>query len=117
MIAATCLAFVIYFEARNQPEAAQFAVAEVTIQRVKDDRWPNTICGVVFQPNQYKWAKNKPPIRDAKAWRKSQRIANIVLNNHIGAAISCSDHFHDDSETPGWTQRMALELTIGRIRS
>ena len=34
--ALTCLALVIYHEARNQPLPAQYAVAEVTIARVKD---------------------------------------------------------------------------------
>lgn len=111
-----CLSLVIYHEARGEPEPAQFAVAEVTIQRVKDWRWPDTVCGVVFQEGQYRWTKDKPPIRDVKAWRKSQRIAKIVIKNHIGAAIRCADHFHDDSEQPGWTQRMELELTVGRMK-
>ena len=44
-----CLAKNIYFEARNQSEYGKFAVANVTMNRVKDPRFPNTICDVVFQ--------------------------------------------------------------------
>ena len=44
-----CLAKNIYFEARNQSVAGQIAVAQVVINRVNDDRFPNTICKVVQQ--------------------------------------------------------------------
>jgi len=45
----TCLATNIYFEARNEPFAGQFAVALVTLNRVNDTAFPNTICDVVYQ--------------------------------------------------------------------
>ena len=46
---ARCLAENIYHEARNQGTAGWLAVAAVTLNRVTDRRFPNTICGVVFQ--------------------------------------------------------------------
>ena len=42
-----CLATNIYWEARNQPTKGMIAVALVTRNRVFDDRYPNTYCGVV----------------------------------------------------------------------
>ena len=44
-----CLAMNVYHESRNQGTAGQIAVAHVTINRVKDSRFPNTVCGVVYQ--------------------------------------------------------------------
>ena len=44
-----CLARNIYFEARNEPFAGQFAVAMVTLNRVHDEQFPNSICEVVYQ--------------------------------------------------------------------
>jgi len=44
-----CLAKNIYFEARNEPFAGQLAVALVTLNRVYDDTFPNTVCDVVYQ--------------------------------------------------------------------
>ena len=44
-----CLARNIYFEARNEPFAGQFAVAMVTLNRVHDKQFPNSICEVVYQ--------------------------------------------------------------------
>ena len=46
---ARCLAENIYHEARDQGTAGWLAVASVTLNRVTDDRFPNSICGVVFQ--------------------------------------------------------------------
>lgn len=52
----TCLAKNIYFEARNQGTAGHIAVAAVTLNRVADDRYPNTICEVVYQgPHRPSW--------------------------------------------------------------
>ena len=55
-IEATCLAENVYHEARNQPLAGQMAVISVTINRVNDDRFPNSICEVVKQgPHRPSW--------------------------------------------------------------
>ena len=53
---AVCLTQNVYHEARNQPQAGQMAVMSVTLNRVKDSRFPNTICGVVKQgPHRPSW--------------------------------------------------------------
>lgn len=49
LIQAQCLADNVYHEARNQGTGGQLAVMAVTINRVNDDRFPNTVCGVVKQ--------------------------------------------------------------------
>ena len=41
---ATCLAQNVYHEAKNQPQVGQMAVMSVTLNRVSDDRFPDTIC-------------------------------------------------------------------------
>ena len=56
---AVCLAKNMYYEARNQGLAGQLAVSLVVMNRVKDDRYPNTICEVVDQgPVRESWKKN-----------------------------------------------------------
>ena len=55
-IQAMCLADNVYFEARNQGTAGWSAVISVTLNRVKDKRFPNTICEVVKQgPTRESW--------------------------------------------------------------
>mgnify|MGYP003324414285 CR=1 FL=1 len=41
-----CLAQNIYFEAGNQPFIGRYAVANVTLNRVNDSQFPNTVCDV-----------------------------------------------------------------------
>lgn len=43
------LALNIYFEARGESRVGQLAVGLVTLNRVADDRWPDTIKEVVWQ--------------------------------------------------------------------
>ena len=55
-----CLAKNIYFEAKSEPIAGQYAVADVVLNRVKDSRFPNTICEVVYEgPVRESWQTKK----------------------------------------------------------
>src|SRR5690606_39932841 len=45
----TCLANAIYFEARSEPLRGQAAVAQVVLNRVRNPAYPGSICGVVYQ--------------------------------------------------------------------
>jgi hypothetical protein len=44
-----CLTKNIYHEARGEPVDGQYAVAEVTMNRVASKHYPNTVCDVVYQ--------------------------------------------------------------------
>ena len=61
---ATCLAKNMYYEARSQGLAGQLAVSLVVLNRVRDSRFPNTICEVIHQgPVRESWktrGKNVP---------------------------------------------------------
>ena len=48
-----CLALNVYHEAKNQSFIGQVAVAQVVMNRVKDNRYPNNICDVVKQGLTY----------------------------------------------------------------
>ena len=47
-----CLALTVYFEARNQPERGQIAVAVVVMNRVDSWKYPDTVCEVVQQSSK-----------------------------------------------------------------
>lgn len=53
-----CLAEAVYHESRGESYYGRLAVAQVVMNRVRDPRWPNTICGVVFQYRQFSWTKS-----------------------------------------------------------
>ena len=57
-----CLTKNIYFEAKNQSIAGQIAVALVVLNRVKDKRFPNTICAVIYEgPTYESWKTRQLP--------------------------------------------------------
>lgn len=80
-----CLQQNIFFEARNQSTLGQESVAWVTLNRMNSSKYPNSICGVVWQSKQFSWThdglSDKPSsnILEQKAWEKAGHIAEKVL--------------------------------------
>ena len=72
-----CLAENIYFEARGESHLGQMAVAWVTLNRVNDPNFPDTICEVVWEEGQFSWTEDgksdKPT--DIDAWLDAQTTA------------------------------------------
>ncbi len=86
-----CLALNIYHEARGEPRIGQLAVAYVTMNRVVSDRYPNTVCGVVWQRHQFSWThdgrSDRP--REQRAWQRALAIAQHIYSNyHVFRAIA-----------------------------
>jgi len=59
--ALVCLALNVYHEAKNQSLIGQIAVAQVVMNRVKDERYPNTVCEVVKQGPTYLQLEDRLP--------------------------------------------------------
>lgn len=121
-VEAHCLAQAIYYEARGEPLPGQIAVAEVVINRKDSRRYPNTICGVVFQ-NQHK--KNRcqfsfacdgktdtPP--EGKTWSKSVSLANYVMTDDSLRLTDAATHYHADYVSPFWSEHLQKTVSIGR---
>ena len=57
-----CMAENIYFEGRAEPMVGKIAIGHVVMNRIEDDRFPDTICGVVKQgPVRESWKTKKDP--------------------------------------------------------
>ena len=84
-----CLALNVYFEARSEPIAGQLAVAEVTLNRVASQDYPNSICEVVLQENQngcsFSWwcdgKSDKPTERHA--FQQSKALAKMMIEDRL----------------------------------
>lgn len=79
-----CLALNIYHEARGEGRAGMIAVAEVTIRRTLSKRFPNTICKVVKQRNQFSWywdGKSDHPL-DEVLYADAQKVAAMELTDY-----------------------------------
>ena len=120
-----CLALNTYHEAKNQSLVGQVATAQVVMNRVADDRYPNTICEVVKQgPTRPSWENpekeypirhrcqfswycdGKPDVpKNEKAWRKAQDVAFLVLYNKINLDVTeGATHYHATYVRPAWAR-------------
>ena len=51
-----CMAENIYFEGRAEPMVGKIAIGHVVMNRIEDERFPDSICGVVHQgPVRESW--------------------------------------------------------------
>lgn len=72
------LACNIYFEARGEPEVGQYAVAFVTMNRLRSGKFGKTLTDVVYQPRQFSWTRMRLTINDTDSWERARRIAREV---------------------------------------
>ena len=52
------LARIVYWEARGESEMGQLAVANVVLNRVRHENWPDTIAEVIYQKHQFTPTEN-----------------------------------------------------------
>ena len=114
-IQATCLAENVYFEARNQGTAGWSAVISVTLNRVKDKRFPNTICEVV----KFSWycdgKADKIHKKDKRIYKEIYNLAYVSLIKGI-TILDITDgatHYHADYVFPAWRKSKTKTVEIG----
>jgi len=121
--ALACLAAAIYFEARGESTDGQIAVAEVVMNRVADERFPDDVCAVVKQNRrpgilhycQFSFYCNgqREVVTDWAAWHKAKDIAQGVLENTLSLGVVAT-HYHTIDVEPWWASEYELLGTIGR---
>lgn len=117
-----CLAQAIYFEARGEPTIGQSAVAHVVLNRVRDRRYPNTICAVVFQNDhrrhrcQFSFACDgqSDQAYNLTAWNKSLKVALKTLAGAIEDVTLASTHYHADYVAPFWASKLKPTVQFGQ---
>eukprot|EP01013_Petalomonas_cantuscygni_P002520 TRINITY_DN1259_c0_g1_i1.p2 TRINITY_DN1259_c0_g1~~TRINITY_DN1259_c0_g1_i1.p2 ORF type:complete len:236 (-),score=39.12 TRINITY_DN1259_c0_g1_i1:29-736(-) len=106
-----CLAGTVYFESKGETLQGQLAVARVVLARVESSRFPDSICGVVFQRSQFSFVRGgkMPPIRTSQRhWHDAVAIAKIAMNDGWESSVEGALFFHARYVSPGWRlKRMA----------
>lgn len=74
-----CLSKAAYFESKGESDAGMLAVIHTTLNRVKDVRFPKTICGVVYQKSQYSWVKHNPKVKEKEQYERAKRLAQETV--------------------------------------
>jgi spore germination cell wall hydrolase CwlJ-like protein len=117
--AALCLALAVYYEARSEPFDGQLAVAEVVMNRVESERFPDDVCAVVTQGGERRdkcqfsfYCDGKPENpRHLIAWTRAQEVAEWVINGEQRLGLTAT-HYHADYVEPDW---MDDYVYLGRV--
>jgi spore germination cell wall hydrolase CwlJ-like protein len=117
-----CLTQAIYYEAGNQSEDGQRAVAQVVLNRVRHPSWPNTVCGVVYQGAmrvgggcQFTFTCDGSLARTPvpTLWAQARRYATEALAGRTFAPVGLSTFYHANYVFPGWAPRLVKTAQIG----
>ena len=132
-----CLALNIYHEARSESLAGQYAVADVTVNRVRDRRYPATICGVVKQavlsqwgtergleiPRrnmcQFSWFCDGKPdiIKNQYVYNQLYELSKSIIDSNFKNLMDITDGalwYHADYVHPKWAKSFKKTTKIGR---
>lgn len=116
-----CMAEAVYYEARSEATSGQLAVAEVIMNRVRDHRYPNTACDVVYQGAtrttgcQFTFTCDGALARAPRGtrWEKAQAIAAHVMLNLEEQRTGGATHYHATYVNPVWNAGLIKTSRIG----
>ena len=119
----SCLALTVYHESRGEPEFGKLAVAHVVMNRAKNERFPRTICDVVYQSGadgdgvcEFSWTcdtvSDQP--EDLTSWQNSVRIARLVYWGSVPDPTNGAMWYHADYVEPEWAATLGAPQRLGR---
>jgi N-acetylmuramoyl-L-alanine amidase len=110
-----CLARNVYFEARGEPLAGQYAVAEVTMNRRGWGPFRKTVCAVVYEPGAFSWTSlRRLPEPRGKAWDSARRVAEAVYWQRHTPTLPGVRFYHAVYVSPDWANERQRVARIGQ---
>jgi spore germination cell wall hydrolase CwlJ-like protein len=118
--AITCLSRTIYWEARGEGAAGMEAVANVVMNRLGHEGFPNTICEVVRQGSeqgacQFSWwcDGRSDDAEEDKSYAIAKEIARKALNRQLTDRTGGALYFHQREATPSWSAEYIKTVEVG----
>jgi N-acetylmuramoyl-L-alanine amidase len=119
-----CLAENIYFEARGESLDGQYAVAEVTMNRLRSPYFPKTICDVVHDTRwdplrrrfvaHFSWTQMDPRSDPwGPAWQEAIAVATAVAGDAYMPQVPDALYYHASNVQPYWASPKRIVATIG----
>lgn len=117
-----CLTDAVYFEARGEAVRGQIAVAQVVMNRVFSGRYPNNVCGVVYQNAhrhlacQFTFACDgiRDVVKEPDMWDRARKIAKATLDGRLWLPeVGKSTHYHAYWVHPSWVHEMKKMYRTG----
>ncbi len=112
-----CLAQAMYWEARGEGRDGMVAVSSVVLNRVEDERFPDTVCDVIYDggetpPCQFSWwcdGKSDRPSNHI-AWNQAVNLAHEILaippDDPTGGAL----FYHATSIKTPWRRQRTAQI-------
>lgn len=113
-----CLAKNIYHEAGIEDNNGKFAVAQVTLNRLRTGKWGSSLCDVVYAKAQFSWTlfkkrKNEQP--KGALWDESKAVAHAVLfKSYRVPSLKNATYYHADYVQPAWRKTVVKIQQIGQ---
>jgi spore germination cell wall hydrolase CwlJ-like protein len=118
--AITCLSRTIYWETRGEGAAGMEAVANVVMNRLGHEGFPNTICEVVRQGReqgacQFSWwcDGRSDDAEEDKSYAIAKEIARKALNRQLADRTGGALYFHQRKVTPNWSNEYIRTVEVG----
>ncbi len=122
-----CLTQAIYHEARGESEAGQLAVANVIVNRARSNKFPSTLCGVIYQNAdkglyrcQFTFACDgrADVAGERRALARSAALAQKVFaefatGDAVGAIPKTALYYHTTAVNPSWANTYNAVAQIG----
>jgi len=112
----TCLAKNIYYEAGVEDAVGKYAVAHVSLNRLKTGHWGKDICAVVYAKSQFSWTLLKKLQRPSAAdWAAAKLIAQDAFHGYRVTGLEKSLFYHADYiKNPNWALKDKKIMQLGR---
>ena len=119
-----CLAENVYYESRGEPLDGQYAVAEVTMNRVASSLFPKSVCEVVHEKRwdvrrkrdvgAFSWTEldslGQP---HGVAWHQAREVAAAVYDGTHEPTVPNALYYHAKYIKPRWAKQSRRVATIG----
>lgn len=119
-----CLAENIYHEARGESLEGQYAIAEVTMNRLASPFFPDTVCEVVHDTRfdrlrrrlvaHFSWTafeiRSEPK---GPAWDQAMKVAATVYDGHAMSVVPGALFYHATYVHPYWASSKKVVAKIG----
>jgi spore germination cell wall hydrolase CwlJ-like protein len=116
-----CLAEAIYFEAGGEPWDTKAAVAATVWTRARMKEYPHSLCGVVYEPDQFSWTAdpNRQIATNSTVWKDIVHMAKTWTDPSMGdwlrVRYDFPTNFHDLSVRPTWAHQLRSPRLIGQL--
>jgi hypothetical protein len=111
----------IYYEAGQESDNGQRAVAQVVLNRVRHPAFPNSVCGVVYEGStrptgcQFTFtcdgSMTRVPV--PALWNRARKIADEMLAGGVDPDVGYATHYHANYVVPYWASGLTKTKVEG----